>query len=424
MKKMVMVADTYPPKKDGVITYLRSIIPYLKNDYQVTLIAPRFSRRDHKLSEGIEIFLTPSIPIEVANYYPAIPNTRLARVIRQADTVFVHDLAPLGYTAILIAAAMNKPITIFCHHDESVMLSKAFKLEERRFVPDKRIEKLVDRVVKRSYKHASLAFVATGRFLGKLDRINYSREKVIFSPFAVDTGKFRPGIGENARKRYGIPPEAKVILYLGRMSHEKNVETIINSIPLITREFRDPYFVFAGGGARLSGLKKLAAKAAPGANIIFTDWVEWEKTPEVYSMGDIFLFPSFHETQAFVVMEAMASGLAVVAPRDKDIHHSYYEENRNCLFLEDPGDANELARKALLLLKDDNLRESIQKNARLKMEGYSWEAHYRKLKEGFQRVESIPFLNRRARIKRYIYNKYVVSLMVFLIWYGRRNLGL
>ncbi len=389
MKNLLVVADTYPPKKDGVVTYLRYVLPLLKEEYRIVLAAPRFVEEAPSLCDGVDLILTPCVPVEVANYYPALPTLELARAIRKADLVFVHDLAPLGSTAIGLARLLSKPAALFCHHDESVMLAEAFRIRNRRPLARPRFRRLVDRIVLKYYGYADLIFVATARFYGKLKRLQISDEKIVFAPFATDTERFAPDNGRGWREKFNIPSDAKVVLYLGRMSHEKNVETIISSIPQVSSEVPDAYYVFAGGGARLDEYRDLAREIAPDANVVFTNWVEWEETPHIYSMADVFPFPSLHETQSFTAMEAMASSLAAIVPKDESPGYSYYEDGVNCLFLDSVKDPRELADKIILLLKNDGLRKKLGENARKKMKGYTWEKHLEKLKSGFECVRRI-----------------------------------
>ncbi len=412
MKKLCLVADTYPPKKDGVLTFLRSIIPYLKEHYDITLVAPAFCRDKEALASDIEVILTRYIPIEMANYYPAVPSARVARAIKNSDLVFVHDLAPLGSSAINLARLMSKPLAVFCHHDEASMLTQAFKLSEKRFIPDKKFSSLVERIVKKHYKGVDIFFVATSRFYSKLKRLGVEEDKIIFAPFAVDTDKFKPGNKKELRRKFGIPEDAPVLLYLGRMSHEKNVETIIKAVPLIAKRYPEAHFIFAGGGARLKEYKALAKKIAGEANVTFTGWVEWDKTPEYFSMADIFLFPSLHETQAFVAMEAMASELAVVASKDESLEHSYYREGENCLFVSDPLNEREVAEKASLLIEDEQLRRRLGKEARKTMLGLSWQSHADKIISGLKAIENKEKLPRRQKIKRLILNRYTGAALL------------
>jgi 1,2-diacylglycerol 3-alpha-glucosyltransferase len=223
------------------------------------------------------------------------------------------------------------------------------------------------------------------------------------------------------RRRYGIPEEAKVVLYLGRMSHEKNVETIIRAIPHVVEREPSTWFVFAGGGARLEEYRSLAARVAPHAKVVFTGWVEWEQAPEYYAMGDVFVFPSLHEAQAFVAMEAMACELALVVTRDEG-EGSYYREGENCLFVDNPVDERELAEKVLLLLRDGELRRRLGRNARKSILSYSWEEHVERLIEGLSTIEH-RHISRRGQVKRLLLNKYLAGAML-LYWASRGKIGI
>jgi len=303
-------------------------------------------------------------------------------------------LAPLGSASLSLAYLMGKPISLFCHHDESVMLSNAFKLDGKRLLPEQKFKRFVDEVVKRHYKCSSIIFVATRKFREKLTRINIPNDKIIYAPFAVDTLKFSPNKDNSFRETLGIGKDAKVVLNLGRMSHEKNVETVIKAAPEVIRQIGEVYFVFAGGGSKLEEYKKLATRLAIQSHCIFTGWVEWEDTPSYYSMADVFVFPSFHESQAFVVMEAMASALPVIVPAEPESDLTYYKEGENCIFLENNKDYHELAEKIVKVLQDDEYREKLCRNARLKIESYSWEEHLKRLFEGFE-IAKANWQNRR-----------------------------
>ncbi|MDP6612940.1 MAG: glycosyltransferase family 4 protein, partial [Candidatus Hydrothermarchaeota archaeon] len=383
MRRLTIVTDTYSPMKDGVLTYLRSIIPLLKEHYDITIIAPKLPNRQEGLFDGVETVLTPNIPIELASYRPALPSLGLARAIRKTDVVMVNDLAPLGATAVRLAHYLKKPLLLFCHHDEKTLLVEAFKLRSRTLIPSTRLSNLVDRIVARHYDRADVVLVATQRFHEKLKRLKVPKEKIIFAPFAVDWKMFSPGNGKITRREYGMPDDAKVILYLGRMSHEKNVETIIRAMPRVLSENEDAWFVFAGGGPRVRNYNALAEKLG-NERVTFIGEVEWEDVPQLLSMADIFVHPSLHEAQSFTVMEAMATALTVIVPAETGTSHTYLEENANCLFLRNPMDVEELVGKINFLIKDETVRRTLGKAARERVTAYSWENHLEKLLSGIE----------------------------------------
>lgn len=386
--RLVIVSDTYFPMKDGVLTYLRSVVPLLSGEYHITLVAPKLKGGKGMTFKGIETVLLRPLPIELASYRIAVPSLGLARAIRRADLVLVNDLAPLGAAAVRIAHAMKKPLFLFCHHDEGEMLLHAFKLREKPLLPADKLFRLVDRIVAKHYSYADAIFVATYKFYEKLRRLRVPEEKIIFAPFAVDCERFSPGNGRAKRRELGIPGDAKVVLYLGRMSHEKNVETLVRSVLLVQLNFEDVWFVFAGGGPKLKEYERLAESigASDSDSVIFTGEVEWEEVSEYLSAADVFVHPSLHESQSFTVMEAMATSLPVIVLWELKSEYSYLEEGVSCVFLKDAKSCEELAGHICHLLKNSTLRAELGRNARERIKGYSWEEHISKMKYGFEDV--------------------------------------
>jgi 1,2-diacylglycerol 3-alpha-glucosyltransferase len=416
MKRLTIVTDTYSPMKDGVLTYLRGIIPLLKEYYDITIIAPKLPDRQEGLFDGVETVLTPNIPIELASYRPAIPSLGLARAIRKADVVFVHDLAPLGAVAVRLAHSMKKPLLVFCHHDEKTLLMEAFKMRSRTLVPSTRLSNLVDGIVARHYERADMVLVATQRFREKLKRLKVPEEKVVFAPFAVDWKRFSPGNGKIKRREYGIPDDAKVILYLGRMSREKNVETVVRAMSGVLSENEDAWFVFAGGGPRVRSYKALAEKLG-NERVIFIGEVEWEEVHQLLSSADVFVHPSLHEAQSFTVMEAMATALPVIVPSETATSYTYLE-NTNCLFLKNPRDAEELTGKINFLINDEEARRMLGRAAREKVKAYSWENHLEKLRSGIELATAGATQRGMRKSRRAKARRYAVAGTVALFLYA------
>lgn len=419
--KLTIVTDTYSPMKDGVLTYLRGIVPLLRERYEITIVAPRLPDREESFF-NVETVLTPNIPLELASYRPAIPNLGLARAVRKADVVMVNDLAPLGAAAVRLAHSLRKPLLLFCHHDEKTMLMEAFKLRNRVYVPSTRLSNLVDRIVRKHYERADVILVATQRFREKLKRLNVPDEKIIFAPFAVDWRRFAPGIGKGKRQEYNIPADAKVVLYLGRMSHEKNVETVIRAMLQVFAENKGAWFVFAGGGPRIKAYKDLAGKLEQ-ERVIFTGEIEWEKVPEMLAAADVFVHPSLHEAQSFTVMEAMATSLPVIVPAETGASYTYLEEN-NCVFLKNPRDAEELAGKINYLFSNEETRRALGLAAREKVKAYSWENHLERLQSAIEAAAKTAALrgprSRRAKAKRYA-TAGTVALFLYALVKGFRH---
>ena len=117
--------------------------------------------------------------------------------------------------------------------------------------------------------------------------------------------------GQEIRKELGIPLDAKVILSVGEVNMNKNHKIGIKALA----KLNDPnvYYVICGRGPLMEAHKELAQSLGVGDRVILTGYRT--DVADFYKMADIFLFPSFREGLPVAVMEAMASGLPVIATK-------------------------------------------------------------------------------------------------------------
>jgi len=112
----------------------------------------------------------------------------------------------------------------------------------------------------------------------------------------------------------GIQPNQKVLLTVGRVAKEKNLEELICYFGRLS--LPDAVLCIVGGGTYLPTLKQLALEKGIADRVIFTDAVEPSKIPIYYQIGDVFLSASQSETQGLTYLEALASGLPLVCRKD------------------------------------------------------------------------------------------------------------
>ena len=121
--------------------------------------------------------------------------------------------------------------------------------------------------------------------------------------------------GENRfRRRHGIPDDATVLLYVGRVAFEKNIEFLMESFARVRRRAPAAKLVIAGEGPALAELKRRAGRLGLAADILFIGYLDRRtRLVECYHASDVFVFASETETQGLVLLEAMACGLPVVS---------------------------------------------------------------------------------------------------------------
>ncbi|MEJ2267537.1 MAG: glycosyltransferase [Nanoarchaeota archaeon] len=151
------------------------------------------------------------------------------------------------------------------------------------------------------------------------------------------------------------------ILHVGRLSYEKNVDVLIFSIKKIIKQYPNIVFDIIGEGPAEDYLKKIAKKLKLQNNINFLGYIPRENLPRIYNSHDIFITASTMETQGLVILEAMASGLPIVAVNKYAIPNLVHHNENG--FLAKPGDSNEISKFVIQLIKNKKLRKEFGKNS-------------------------------------------------------------
>jgi glycosyltransferase involved in cell wall biosynthesis len=115
------------------------------------------------------------------------------------------------------------------------------------------------------------------------------------------------------RGQWAIPPEAKLILYAGRLAREKNLELLFAAFARVAARLPDAWFLITGDGPAAAEARRLAAGTGAAGRIVFAGFVPPARMPEVYVAADVFAFASASDTQGLVLTEAKAAGLPAVA---------------------------------------------------------------------------------------------------------------
>ena len=152
--------------------------------------------------------------------------------------------------------------------------------------------------------------------------------------------------GQQIRRELGIPLDAKVVLSVGEVNKNKNHKVGIEALAKLNDP--DVYYVICGRGPLMDAHKELAKELGVGDRVVLTGYRT--DVADFYKMADVFLFPSFREGLPVAVMEAMASGLPVVATK---IRGSSDLVQQGALF--DPTDVDGIA-KAIETLRQDNVK--------------------------------------------------------------------
>ena len=196
-----------------------------------------------------------------------------------------------------------------------------------------------------------------------INRYGITKEIVVI-PNAIDIDIFRnknKEQGEILKKELRLAPDEIVILYVGRVSIEKDIDKIIKALAIIRDQNNTNFqFIVVGEGTALEQMKDLADSLNLADKVKFTGAVSRELIKYYYQIADIFAFSSTSETFGIVIIEALASGLpilAVKAPGAVDI----ITDGFNGILAEN--DIANFAEHLSVLIQDKGLRQRLSKNA-------------------------------------------------------------
>lgn len=191
-------------------------------------------------------------------------------------------------------------------------------------------------------------------------RVN--RDKIAVIPNGVDVNKFSDC--KNELLLDGDP----AILYLGHLS--KSADILIQAISKIRSELPKLKLHLVGGGD-ITALKLLASKKGVDTHVVFHGSITHEKTPSYYKAADFFVFPSVYTPAGITILEAMASGTAVIASNRGGTQEIISNDKDGVLF--EPNDDEALPKAILALQQDSKLRKTISRNALKTVTKYNWE---------------------------------------------------
>ncbi|MFH0948662.1 MAG: glycosyltransferase family 4 protein, partial [Elusimicrobiota bacterium] len=177
--------------------------------------------------------------------------------------------------------------------------------------------------------------------------------------YPVDIDMFQP----NSYKPFVDCPK---ILFAGRLEIRKGVLTLLEAIPLVLKQFPNAKFYFVGQDAGIKHvMDRKIMESSCASNIVFTNQVERKDMVKIYQSVDICVFPSLWENFAYVALEAMACGKAIIATRVGGFLEMIDDKVNGLLC--NPNDSADLADKINYALANKDILEDLGVNARKKI---------------------------------------------------------
>ena len=301
-------SESYEPVVNGVTVSILALTSELKKlGHEIYVFAPGFP--GHKDVENRTIRF-PSIRTAFAREYPlAIPYMRgLTRKVKELNLDVIHTHTPfmLGWLGLRLGKRLGIPVVSTYHtlYTEYVhYFPLAPKSVSRAFIVG---------MIRRYYNRCAHVITPSTPMEEVLRGYGVTRPiTIIPTGLSIDTAR-DDAARKRIRKELGIPQDARVMLYVGRVAREKYLDLLLEAFDRLAPKYMDTYLMIAGGGPYEAKCRENASKLKSSNRIVFTGAVPREKVAKYYSAGDLFSYPSPTETQGIVVCEALGAGLPCV----------------------------------------------------------------------------------------------------------------
>ena len=378
-----MFTDAYFPRINGVAMSVHSYAQELsKLGHTVCVVCLEYTEEQQKNSLFDEKSRDKSSPFQVIR----VPSSRVIwskedrmarldkwRFIKKSMDAFRPDVIHLnsewsvGYFGALYARHRRIPY-VFTFHT----LWEDYLANYVSFLPDASLRKIGKSLVKFYLKRAAVVIAPTKHIAQVVSRYGVDRPVTIL-PTGIPVGQYKYklarsfAISGQLGKKFPAIKGSRVLLYVGRIVKEKNLAFLFDVLEQVQRELPRTVLLMVGGGPYTEELEALSKERGLSASVFFTGYMPAKDLIYFYRLSQVFVFPSKTETQGLVTVEAMLSGLPVVAIGEMGTVDVMQGDHGGFMVQEDVA---QFSGRVLELLKNQELRR--QKSQEAKSWGEQW----------------------------------------------------
>ncbi len=366
--RIAIFTDTYLPAINGVTKTLSKMKEYMDAqgiDYRIFIPGEENNSKDNTITfSSFEFFLYPECKIAIPRY------RRIKESLDKFKPDIIHVVTPfsLGMMGLKYSKENNVPLVASYHTDFPRYL-KYYNLEF--------LENSLWYFFEWFHSQSMINFCPSKDT--KEDLVKHGVKNVELWGRGIDTKAFDPNKRDRMLKRKYCKHNEALLLYVGRVSPEKELELLLDAAKLLNHKKVKYKLVIVGDGPSRKQFESLGIE-----NVIYAGYKSGIELQTYYASSDIFTFPSSSETYGNVILEAMASGLAVVSPYSGGIKENLIDGYNGLAF--EAGNYDDMANKIVNLIEDENLRVGIIENARDYTLSKSWDKIYADL---FNRYRTI-----------------------------------
>lgn len=358
--KIAIFTDNFPPQLNGAVTATMNLIMGLaRRGHKIYVFAPNFPNISKEFShKNVIIKRIPSIP---AGFYPDFRFTnflsiKLLYYLKKEKIQLIQFPSPitLGLQAIILAKILKIPlIGTFHTFFADPQYLKHVKLDTAL------VQHLGWYYSKLFYNSCSLITCPSETTKKELLRKGFTKRIRVISN-GIDGKIFDNSKYLQVRKKYSLG--GPLVLFVGRVSHDKNIFYLIDCFKLVIKEMPNARLLIVGDGPQFTKVKEIINKEDLSRNILLLGRVEHQKLVKssLFKACDLFVTASITENQPMTILEAQINGLVCIGINKKGMK-DLIKDGYNGYLIKD-GDKKGFAKKIILALSNKRLMQKMKEN--------------------------------------------------------------
>ena len=380
-------SETYTPYISGLVTSEVMLKKALeKLGHEVYVVTANLESFKYEYDEKEKILKVPGVPTGIydsrlTSIYPV----RAVNKIKSWNLDVIHSQTEfgIGTFARLFAKQYHIPLVHTYHtlyEDYIHYITKGYF--------NRSGKKIVEYLTKFYCETTATELIVPTNKIYKLFKEKYKFEKNInIIPTGIEVERFYKenideSITDELRKSLGLTKKDFIILFVGRLAEEKNVEFLLNCQKVLQDKYNNIKLVIVGDGPDKEKYEEYSKSLGIEEQTIFTGKAKWEDMPYYYQMANVFATASKTETQGLTVIEAMASNLVPVCMRD-EAFLSMVTEDLDGLFFETE---EEYIKQIEYLYNNKEVYKKLERQARIQAETYSSKYYGERVLEVYKRA--------------------------------------
>ena len=303
--RIALFSDIYKPHINGVVNHVGLLKEHFDRwGEQVYLFVPE---QDKAMKDESNVIRLPSIPIADTGYHLTVRvDSRCRDLLKQMDIIHVHHPFVSGSFGLTFSRRYEIPLVFTSHTRYDLYVQQYLPL-----LPETLSDTALQAFFQRFSQRCS-AIIAPSQSAAGLMQTWGIQGPVVVIPNGIELGQFHSPDPIVTRAQMGIPEQAVVGAYVGRVSQEKAVDRMLRIFAVLKEEIPDLHLLLVGGGPSLTECRQLARSLDMDGRVTFTGPVSYERIGGVLSLADFFVSASVSEVHPLTFIEAAAAGLPAI----------------------------------------------------------------------------------------------------------------